>query len=68
MLRYSLLTLLLLVSSCATVGQPSEGCGPNDVAIRLSPEVIDQLSDSQVKEILTRNESLEKRGCAVPNK
>ena len=68
MLRYILLSLLLLGNSCKTVGPIGETCGPNDVATRLSPAVIDQLTDAQVKDLLSKNEALVKRGCATPNK
>ena len=68
MLRYILLSLLLLESSCKTVGPIGETCGPNDVATRLSPAVIAQLTDAQVKDLLSKNEALVKRGCATPNK
>lgn len=43
-------------------------CGPNDVPIRLSKDVISRLSDQEVKDILAFNESLVDKGCAKPNK
>lgn len=58
----------LLVSSCVSVGGRSSLCGPNDTATRLTDQQIDLLSDEQVKDILSKNEALEKRGCAVANK
>lgn len=66
-----LLTPLLLVSGCVTVGHsisPDGVCGPNDKPIRLTPEIQDQLTDDQVRQILAYNEGLVDRGCAVPNK
>ena len=68
MQRLSLIVLAALVASCASVGLNAEGCGPNDKAIRLSPEAIDVLTDAEAREILIRNETLYKRGCAEPNK
>lgn len=63
----SLLAALLLVTGCVTGGSGGE-CLPTDVAIRLTPEQIDDLSDEQVKVILGRNEELAARGCAIPNR
>lgn len=60
--------LMLLVTSCASVGPSTEACGPNDVVIRYSDEQIAAMSDEQVKANLAYNESLADRGCAVPNK
>lgn len=68
MQKSSLFLLLLLVSGCASVGPKTNECGPNDVVIRYTPEQIDAMSDQQVSDNLAYNESLEKRGCAVPNK
>lgn len=63
-----LLIVLPLVASCATSGvAPRDICGPNDKAFRPSSAVIDLLTDEQVKDILSRNEDLERRGCAVAN-
>ena len=61
------LLLLIIVASCATVGPPVN-CGPNDRAIRMTPEQIATLTDEQVSAILIRNEELYKRGCAIPNR
>ncbi|QOE32077.1 o-spanin [Rhizobium phage Palo] len=60
--------LALLVSSCVSVGSNVSQCGPNDKAIRLTDEQISSMSDQQVTDVLALNESLAKRGCAVPNK
>lgn len=57
----------MLAASCASVGQRTELCGPNDKAVRLSPEMQDMLSDAQIVDILARNEELARRGCAVAN-
>lgn len=56
------------MSSCVSVGHRSSTCGPNDTATRLTNEQIDLLTPEQVKDILAKNEALEKRGCAVANK
>ena len=56
-----------LVTACVTSG-PSVRCGPLDKPIRLSPESIDALSEDEVKAVLERNEALEKKGCATPNR
>ena len=55
------------MTGCVTSGR-SGSCGPLDVPIRLSVESIDALSDDEVKAILERNEALEKKGCATPNR
>lgn len=69
MQKFSLLALLLLVSSCGSVGQQIKvPCGPNDIPIRLAEKTQDTLSDQQVKDVLSFNEALVKKGCAVPNK
>lgn len=58
----------MLVASCASVGPVAKlTCGPNDKAIRLSVEQIEQLPDDTVKDILARNEELARMGCAVAN-
>lgn len=57
---------MMLVPSCASVG-PRGNCGPNDTATRLTVEQQELLTDSQVKDLLAKNEALAKRGCAVPN-
>ena len=56
-----------LVTGCVISGR-SGSCGPLDVPIRLSEQSIDSLADDEVKAILERNEALEKKGCATPNR
>lgn len=62
------LCCLGVLAACVGTDTSSALCGPNDVATRLSVETIDTLSNEQVKDILAKNEALEKRGCAVPNR
>ncbi len=57
---------LLSIAACSTI--PRTVCSAADVPTRFTAEQIDKMTDQQVRNELARNEDLEQRGCAVPNK